>query len=68
MLTKVIIAVIVIALLVGLCVCVLRKLVKHSAPLALACAIVLTVFIAPVWAAHTIAVLVVAGMFYIVIT
>jgi hypothetical protein len=62
---KIIVIVLVIAALVAIGVSLLRKLVQHSAPLALACAIVLTVFVAPVWAAHAVAVLVVAGVFYV---
>lgn len=65
MLIKIIIAVLIVAALVGLGLTLLRKLVHRSAPAALACAIVLTVFVAPVWAAHAVAVLIVAGMFYV---
>lgn len=68
MLIKIIIAVFVVALLVGLGMRLLSKTVKHSAPLALACAIVLTVFVAPVWAAHAVAVLAIAAIFYVAIT
>ncbi len=67
MLIKLIITVFAVAALVGLGMLMIRKVVKHSAPLALAFAIVLTVFIAPVWAAHAVAVLVVAGIVYVAI-
>jgi len=62
---KFIVILLAVAVLVALGVSLLRKLVKHSVPVALACAIVLAVFIVPVWAAHAVAVLVVAGVFYV---
>ncbi len=67
MLVKIIIIIFAVAALVGLGMLMIRKIVKHSAPLALACAIVLTVFVAPMWAAHAMAVLVVAGVVYVAI-
>ncbi len=67
MLIKILLTVFAVAALVGLVMLLMRKVVKHSAPLALACAIVLTVLIAPVWAAHAAAVLVVAGAIYVAI-
>ncbi len=67
MLIKILLTVFAVAALVGIILLMVRKVVKHSAPLAIACAIVLTVFVAPVWAAHAVAVLIVAGIVYVAI-
>lgn len=48
--------------------CVLRKMTRKCAPLALACAIVLTVFIAPTFAAQAIGTVLLVAMCFLALS